>query len=167
MAGYLNFDPNRKLAFETSRPLDFQTGRPLDFQPSRALGFQPNRDLGFGQRGVVFRGYVCPVCGALMAPDAPSCNECGTMFGGQPAPPAEAPPAVPEPPPAAPPPAKASAATQPAKVAYCAYCGVKLRAGDAYCWNCGSVAKQGAEVVKLPPKKSEAVTRDWRASRER
>ncbi len=173
MAGYLNFDPNRKLEFEPGRPLEFDSGRPLEFQPSRELEFQPNRDLGFGHRGVVFRGYVCPICGALVAPDATSCNECGTVFEGPPTPPPPAPPT----PPATPsrpsgPRAPAAAPRKPARteapnVAYCAYCGVRLHKGDAFCWNCGAVAKRGSEVVKLPSKKTESVTRDWKGSEER
>ena len=169
MAGYLNFDPNRKLAFEPGRPLEFDSGRPLEFQPTRELEFQPNRDLGFGRRGVVFRGYICPICGALVAPDATSCNECGTVFEGPPTPPPPTPPTVPPRSPAGRPaaPLKPPASTEPPKIAYCAYCGVRLHPGDAFCWNCGAVAKKGAEAVKLPPKKTEPVTREWRASEER
>jgi zinc-ribbon domain len=170
MAGYLNFDPNRTLEFEPGRPLEFDVGRPLEFQPSRELEFQPNRDLGFGHRGVVFRGYVCPICGALVAPDATSCNECGTVFEGPTTPPPPAPPAAPSRPsgprpPAAPP--RVPPGTEPPKAAYCAFCGVRLHKGDAFCWNCGAVVKRGSEVVKLPPKKTESVTRDWRGSKER
>ncbi len=165
MAGYLNFDPNRKLEFEPGRPLGFDTGRPLDFLPSRELEFQPNRDLGFGHRGVVFRGYICPICGALVAPDSTSCNECGTVFEGPPTPPPPTPPATPNRPPAAP--RAKPAAPEAPKVAYCAYCGVRLHKGDAFCWNCGAVATRGSEVVKLPPKKTESVTRPWRGSEER
>jgi zinc ribbon protein len=168
MAGYLNFDPNRKLEFEPGRPLGFDSGRPLEFQPSRELEFLPNRDLGFGRRGVVFRGYVCPICGALVAPDATSCNECGTVFEGPPTPPPPAPPSSPsatESRPSKPAPRKPAAPVT-STAAYCAYCGVRLHKGDAFCWNCGAVAKRGSEVVKLPSKKTEAVTRDWRTPEE-
>ncbi len=169
MAGYLNFDPNRKIGFDPSRPLEFDTGRPLEFQPSRELEFQPNRDLGFGRRGVVFRGYICPICGALVAPDAKSCNECGTVFEGPPTPPPPAPPA----PPAAPPPGKKPPAAKPPVpppkkpatrpgVAFCAYCGVQLHTGDEFCWNCGARATGKSEVVRLPSKKQESATREWR-----
>ena len=160
MAGYLNFDPNRKLEFEP--------GRPLEFQPSRELDFQPNRDLGFGHRGVVFRGYICPICGALVAADATQCNECGTVFEGPPTPPPPKPPAGPPRKPGtrtAPPPR--AAAPEPPKVAFCAYCGVRLHGGDAFCWNCGTVTKKGSEVVTLPSRKTETATRDWRPSKER
>lgn len=168
MAGYLNFDSNRKLGFDPARPLEFDSGRPLEFQPSRELEFQPNRDLGFGRRGVVFRGYICPICGALVAPDAKSCNECGTVFEGPPTPPPPTPPATP--PPGKRPPATKVPASAPKKpatltkpgVAYCAYCGVQLHAGDSYCWNCGAQAKGGSEVVRLPKKKQESATREWR-----
>ena len=165
MAGYLNFDPNRKLEFEPGRPLGFDPGRPLDFQPSRELEFQPNRDLGFGHRGVVFRGYVCPICGALVSPDAKRCNECGAVFEGPPAPPQ---PASPSPRSGSrQPPLRKLAPKQPPGVTYCGYCGVRLLAGDAFCWNCGGVTTKGSEVVKLPSKKTAAVTRDWRSSEER
>lgn len=169
MAGYLNFDPNRKLGFEPGRPLDFETGRPLDFQPARDLDFQPNRDLGFGHRGVVFRGYVCPICGALVASDATGCNECGAVFEGPPSPP----PTPPPPPNRAPasraptPSPKKPASADAPPVAYCAYCGVRLHKGDAFCWNCGAVTKRGSEVVKLPARNTESVTRDWRNPEER
>lgn len=169
MAGYLNFDPNRKLEFEPGRPLEFDAGRALDFQPSRELEFQPNRDLGFGHRGVVFRGYVCPICGALVSPDATKCNECGTVFEGPPTPPPPRPPAVPprRPSTTPAPPLKTPAGQEPINLVFCAYCGVRLRAGDAFCWNCGNVTKKGSEVVKLPARKTEAVTRDWRPPGER
>ncbi len=168
MAGYLNFDPNRELEFEPGRPLEFDTGRPLDFQPTRELEFQPNRDLGFGHRGVVFRGYICPICGALVAPDATSCNECGTVFEGPPTPPPPTPPATPDRRPATKlPPARKPVIPQSPNAGFCAYCGVKLHAGDAFCWNCGAIATRGSESVKLPPRKTEAVTRDWKASEER
>jgi len=166
MAGYLNFDPNRKLEFEPGRPLMFDSGRPLDFLFSRELEFQPNRDLGFGQRGVVFRGYICPICGALVAPDATSCNECGTVFEGPPTPPPPKPPAAsPGRPPAVRTPAAApKRPAPPAKpgILYCAYCGVQLHTGDTFCWNCGAQAKGGSEVVRLPKKKLESATRPWR-----
>jgi len=173
MAGYLNFDPNRKLEFEPGRPLMFDSGRPLDFLFSRELEFQPNRDLGFGQRGVVFRGYICPICGALVAPDATSCNECGTVFEGPPTPapptPPAAPPAARRPPVAKPPVSAPKRPSPPARpgILYCAYCGVQLHMGDTFCWNCGAQAKGVAEVVKLPKKKTEAATREWRRSEER
>ena len=93
MVGCLNFEPNRKLEFDPGRPLESSPGRPLEFQPSRELDFQPNRDLGFGRRGAVFRGYICPNCGALVSPDATRCNECGAGFEGPPAPPRPAAPA--------------------------------------------------------------------------
>jgi len=170
MAGYLNFDPNRTLEFEPGRPLGFDPGRSLEFQPSRELEFQPNRDLGFGRRGVVFRGYICPICGALVAPDATSCNECGTVFEGPPTPPPPTPPAVPPrrpgSKPTVPPPKKPVSGSPPGAV-FCAYCGVRLHTGDTFCWNCGAVVRKGSEAVKLPSRKSETVTRDWKASEER
>lgn len=175
MGDILNFDPNRKLQFDPNRELGFSPGRELLFHPGRGLLFNPNRDLGFGRRGVVFRGYICPICGALVSPDATKCNECGAVFEGRPRASQPTPPREPEAPMAKPPskpPATVPTAPLanrdlPAARAYCAYCGVKLHAGDAFCWNCGARAVGTAEVVGLPPRKSESVTRDWRGPQER
>src|SRR5207237_1552425 len=95
MADLLNFNPNRKLEFDSGRPLEFDARRPLEFDAGRDLEFQPNRDLGFGHRGVVFRGYVCPICGSLVTEDAKRCTECGAVFDPAPrsAPPAGVAPA--------------------------------------------------------------------------
>jgi len=171
----LNFNPDRKINFDQDRELEFQPGRPLQFDMGRQLEFNANRDLGFGHRGIVFRGYVCPICGALVAEDSRQCDECGTVFDREPraaGPSAPQPkvPASPAPPrsgeggpkatpPVASPPKDAGA---PLRSAYCAYCGVKLHAGDAFCWNCGARATGTMEVVKLPSQKSEPVMRDWR-----
>src|SRR5213592_5060200 len=114
MADLLNFNPNRKLEFDAGRDLEFQ----------------PNRDLGFGRRGVVFRGYVCPICGSLVTEDAKRCTECGAVFDPAPRsapPPAAAPAKSPSPPtkslkPTAP---TAKGAT-PASTVYCPFCGVRL-----------------------------------------
>ncbi len=169
MAGYLNFDPNRRLEFELGRPLEFDPGRALEFQPSRELEFQPNRDLGFGHRGIVFRGYVCPICGALVAPDAASCNECGTVFEGPPAPPPPTPPPTPPrrgtPKPTGSP--MRPVTGSPPGAVFCAYCGVRLHAGDMSCWNCGTVVRRDSASVKLPARKTVPVTRDWNAPQER
>lgn len=85
-ATLLNFNVNRELTFPVCRKVDFQDARGLSFDHNRELGFSQNRDLGFGKRGVVFRGYVCPVCKAPVARDAPQCDECGTAFKQQPQP---------------------------------------------------------------------------------
>lgn len=76
----LSFNVNRNLKFKEFRGVDFNTGRKLLFDVDRGLSFDVNRDLGFGKRGVVFRGYVCPVCGAPVAKDAAECDECGVQF---------------------------------------------------------------------------------------
>src|SRR5438552_10853028 len=101
MADLLNFNPNRKLEFDSGRPLEFDARRPLEFDAGRDLEFQPNRDLGFGRRGVVFRGYVCPICGSLVTGDAKRCTECGAVFDPAPrsaSPPAAVPGKLPSPP---------------------------------------------------------------------
>src|SRR3989304_6226936 len=72
MPDVLEFNPNRDLEFDPKRDLGFDPGRKLGFDPKRARGFEPGRDLGFGKRGPVFRGYVCPICGAQGTADQPS-----------------------------------------------------------------------------------------------
>lgn len=179
MGELLSFNPSRNLEFDPSRSLEFDVGRHLGFDSSRQLEFQPNRDLGFGHRGVVFRGYVCPICGALVAEDAPQCAECGIVFEGRPraaGPPV--PPASPtltreeakgEPrrahrptPPLEEAPAPRPGSPRPRPGSFCAYCGAKLHPGDAYCWNCGARSGRETEAVKLPSQRSERVTREWK-----
>jgi ribosomal protein L40E len=79
-AKLLNFNVNRELKFSVFRSVDFNTRRELSFNLNRDLSFNTNRDLGFGKRGVVFRGYVCPICRAPVAKSAPQCDECGVKF---------------------------------------------------------------------------------------
>lgn len=167
MADLLNFNPDRNLEFDAGRGLQFDSRRPLAFDPGRQLGFAPNRDLGFGRRGVVFRGFVCPVCGALATEDAKRCVECGAVFdptprAARPSPPArEQAPAKPKAKPAA-----KSRHGSP-RAAFCAFCGVELKAADVFCWNCGARTVGSTEVAKLPDRKEEPVTRDWRGSERR
>jgi len=150
----LNFNPNRNLEFDSGRKLEFNSGRGLEFNL--------NRDLGFGHRGVVFRGYVCPICGALVSEDTPKCSECGTVFEGEPrASPPASPPASNK--------AKTPTASTPpprATANFCAYCGVKLRPGDRVCWKCGSQVRSLTEAVKLPPRRSEPATRPWQGKQQ-
>ncbi len=80
MSNLLNFNMNRELGFSPERQLGFDANRPLQFDLNRELTFDPNRDLGFGKRGVLFRGYVCEACGAIVTVDATSCDECGAVF---------------------------------------------------------------------------------------
>ncbi len=152
----LNFNPNRNLEFDPGRTLEFDAGRGLEFSP--------NRDLGFGQRGVVFRGYVCPICGALVTEDTPKCPECGTVFEGEPR---ATPPATP--PTAGKPKAPASSPRAPtaAPANFCAHCGARLRQGDRVCWKCGSEVRGATEAVELPGKKPESVTRQWQGNQPR
>ena len=169
MADLLNFNPNRELEFAKGRPLEFDSRRPLDFNVGRQLDFQPNRDLGFGRRGVVFRGYVCPICGSLVTEDAKRCSECGTMFDANPR--AATPPAGAASPKGSAPfekPTKpVSTATRPSGEAptptvYCAHCGVRLKKADGFCWNCGSKVRGASATAKLPSQKTQTVPRDWR-----
>jgi predicted amidophosphoribosyltransferase len=76
----LNFNLNRTLKFDTGRSVNFDINRTLEFNSDRDLEFDLNRDLGIRNRGVVFRGYVCPVCGASVAKDAINCDECSVRF---------------------------------------------------------------------------------------
>ncbi len=80
MANLLNFNANRDLGFSPNRTLVFDPNRDLGFDLNRELNFNPDRDLGFGKRGVLFRGYVCAACGAIVSVDATSCDECGAVF---------------------------------------------------------------------------------------
>jgi hypothetical protein len=80
MSNLLNFNTNRELGFPPNRDLVFDPNRDLTFDLNRVLSFDPNRDLGFGKRGVLFRGYVCAACGAIVSVDATSCDECGAVF---------------------------------------------------------------------------------------
>ena len=73
-------DSTKLLGFDLNRRLNFDSDRSLAFSMNRNLNFDTNRDLGFGKRGVVFRGYVCPICGASVADDDPRCDECGVEF---------------------------------------------------------------------------------------
>ena len=79
-ANLLNFDARRQVEFSSARELQFDLDRKLSFNHDRDLTFQPNRDLGFGKRGVLFRGYACANCGAIVSADAKSCDECGAVF---------------------------------------------------------------------------------------
>jgi hypothetical protein len=79
-AKLLNFNVNRELKFAVFRQVEFDPRRDLSFNLNRDLNFDLHRDLGFGKRGVVFRGYVCPVCRAPVARDALRCDECGVRF---------------------------------------------------------------------------------------
>jgi hypothetical protein len=116
----LNFDSSRKLGFDLDRALGFSSDRDLIFNIDRELSFFPNRDLGFGKRGVIFRGYVCSNCKALVNPMAVECNECGAVFeaisGKKPK--------------------KKAAVASPERL-FCVYCGYPASASDVYCRNCG------------------------------
>ena len=76
----LNFNLDRELNFHAYRNIDIDAERALEFNLNRAISCDLNRDLGFGKRGIIFRGYVCPVCKASIAADAAQCDECGVTF---------------------------------------------------------------------------------------
>ena len=76
----LNFNVGRKLGFDPYRRAGIDIDRNLSFDVDRGLSFNLDRDLGFGKRGVLFRGYVCPACGASVGKDDPQCGECGVKF---------------------------------------------------------------------------------------
>jgi len=165
----LGFNPKRELDFDPKRGVGFRPGRPPDFDPHRPLDFEPSRNLGFGRRGVVFRGFVCPICGTLTTETAKECAECGTVFdrGVSPAPGSPTP--TPKPPagpskgrpggpksaparrnaPASPTPAPAA---PPTKSTFCTHCGARLWEGDAFCWNCGARTAD-APPATTPPRR--------------
>src|SRR5438309_1022714 len=169
MAGLLNFDSNRKLDFDVGRPLEFDVRRPLDFDSARPLEFQPNRDLGFGRRGVVFRGYVCPICGSLVTEDSKRCTECGTVFDSDPraaGPPAGIPTTGPALPPKSTSPMPLTAKTgAPTSTVYCVLCGARPQPADGFCWNCGTKQGGATGTARVPGKKTPPATRDWRGPR--
>jgi len=76
----LEFDVNRELKFDLNRTLGFSPSRRLLFNVNRELNFDSRRDLGFGKRGVIFRGFICPRCGAMVAKGAKRCDECRVLF---------------------------------------------------------------------------------------
>jgi len=165
MPDVLEFNPNRGLGFDSNRDLGFDSGRKLGFDPGRDRGFEPGRDLGFGKRGPVFRGYVCPICGAQVTADQPSCTECGAVFDrkgstsppkGQPGPAAHqtyAPPSPAAPRPAATPPPRRTPPPPPDRAyplppkrvesKFCIFCGARLTSDDTFCWQCGNRAGGG------------------------
>jgi len=156
MPDLLQFNPSRDLSFDWHRDLTFDSNRDLVFNPERDLSFDAGRDLGFGKRGPVFRGYVCPICGAQVTADQPSCTECGAVFEPKagkahgdrtppPPKPAASPPgparAAPPAPAARPPPPPVRAYPPPPKridVQHCVYCGARVATADTFCWNCGN-----------------------------
>ncbi|TLZ51677.1 MAG: hypothetical protein E6K18_04330 [Methanobacteriota archaeon] len=162
MANLLEFDPNRDLTFHSDRDRAFDPGRKLLFDQQRDLGFNSDRGLPFGRRGVVFRGFICPICGAGVTEDQPTCTDCGAVFDpgaagrppsrpSAPAPPKPAPPPVahraprptssPPTPPAHPPPPPVRAYPPTPKTldfTTCPFCGARLAANDAFCWSCGN-----------------------------
>jgi hypothetical protein len=165
----LNFDLDRNLLFDYDRDLHFDHDRDLHFNLDRDLGFDLNRDLGFGKRGIIFRGYVCSSCGALVNPMATECDECDAVFETEP---------------------KKKATKKPKKRAkvrrrFCHYCGYPITGSDTYCSHCGlrlpdgsggmdRTEGQGAsedyeyESLKLPKKEAQKkITTDWKETGKR
>jgi hypothetical protein len=174
----LNFNPDRGLGFDASDGVDFDPRRERLFDHDRDLQFNQDRDLGFGKRGPVFRGFICPACGAAVTETQSSCAECGASFllspsERNPAVPSKQPRAAKRPPkqksrkseplsdqPAVSPPA-APAASSPAAGA-CSRCGARVLTTDTFCWNCGARFGQSESVPLGPQSKEPSATRDWR-----
>ena len=167
MPDVLDFNPNRDLGFDHDRSLKFDPNRKLGFDSSRDRGFKPDRDLGFGKRGPVFRGFMCPICGAQVTADQPTCTECGAVFDPKASPPpkAEARPSSPQasptpnwsgqhpradvPPRRAAPLPPTRAYPTPAKrpdAPFCIYCGARLASDDTFCWQCGNQVTAGIKT---------------------
>ena len=150
MPDVLEFNPNRDLSFNSNRERGFDPGRPLLFDAGRDRDFHPDRDLPFGKRGVVFRGFICPICGVSVTADQPACTDCGAVFDRT--------PAARTPPPPAPPPIVAHKvpahegapphrplpireyppAPKRIETHNCPFCGARLATSDAFCWHCGN-----------------------------
>jgi hypothetical protein len=159
----LNFNPDRNLHFNSDRNLYFDLNRELTFDLDRSLSFDPDRDLGIGKRGIVFRGYVCSSCGALVNPMATECDECDAVFEKAPKRKAKKP--------------KKSARV---KRRFCHYCGYPTTGSDAYCSHCGmrlpdspgrvdrtegeeASGEQPYDALKLPKKEARKKTlTDWK-----
>src|SRR3990172_554778 len=176
MGQLLNFNPHRGLGFDPSDGVDFDIDRDRFFDADRALTFDSDRDLGFGKRGPVFRGFVCPVCGAAATETQPSCTECGATFadspGGEVSRPSRKPikkaPKVKaerrsdrrrEAPAAAP--AAAPADPSASSAGACSRCGARVLTTDAFCWNCGARFSRAESVPLGSPHKTQSVTKDW------
>jgi len=174
----LNFNPNRGVGFDPSDGVDFDPRRERLFDHDRDLQFNQDRDLGFGKRGPVFRGFICPACGAAVTETQTSCTECGASFLLSPserdlaAPSkqrraAKRPPKPksrkPEPPsdqPGVPQPRAAPAASSPAAGA-CSRCGARVLTTDTFCWNCGARFGPSESVPLGPPSTEPPATKDW------
>lgn len=144
------------MGFDQNRNLQFDPDRDLDFDLNRDLSFDPNRDLGFGRRGILFRGYVCSACGAIVNPLSEECNECGAVFVSR---------------------KRKTAQRVKPELKYCIYCGHPVTKTDVYCRNCGlkvpgshatprgstrtEQAMGGYESLKLSEKKGKKVLTDW------
>lgn len=162
---FLHFNPDRNLLFNVRRNLQFTPNRELQFNVDRKLMFDLNRDLPFGKRGIVFRGYVCPVCGGLVSPDAASCNECGVKFKVRQKKKS-----------------RQKVRSEP-KAVSCPTCALKISRKSTFCPRCGTNVKKaleyrqklkfqregkatrdysGTERIRLSPRKEKtSVTRDW------
>ncbi len=168
----LSFNVNRDLKFK-ARGVDFNVRRNLAFDSDRDLFFDFRRDLGFGKRGVIFRGYVCPVCGAPVAKDAAKCDECDVQFERtvtrkekrsqkktwsrgkrQRSTPKKS--AAKKSPPKQPTPKKTS--KQRRSTFSCPVCGKLLYVGASRCPGCDMVFSTGQKVPKSPPKSQARVT---------
>ncbi len=148
----LEFDPDRTLSFDPDRSLHFDPEDGVHFNPDRALSFDADRDLPFGKRGIQFRGFVCPECGAPVLPDQEKCDECGVKF-------AKKPPAKRKEAEAKKARRSRSSTTRPATggYAYCPHCGVRHAATDVFCWNCGNAMGTSAAPApeETPPEGDE------------
>ena len=172
-AKLLNFNLDRELNFHAYRSIDIDTKRSLGFNMYRDLSFDLDRELGFGKRGIVFRGYMCPVCKASVAVDAPQCDECGVRFQAEPKkstkrisrekkakskPPArKAPKQKTNKKKTSP---KTAAAKKIRDTFICPICGIPLYVGTATCPGCGLMFSNSAEIrqeIRIPrdpPKKN-------------
>ncbi len=166
---YLQFDRQRKLQFDFNRDLTFDFERNLLFNSARNLEFEFQRALPFGVRGPVFRGNLCPNCGALAMIVEETCPECGAgiLVRREPmAPKRVTPPRRqrPETETRRPrPPKEVERVERPpetrAKYEICPNCAVRMPVGTSYCPRCGINVKQWKDYLAAMARRQQSMTR--------
>jgi RNA polymerase subunit RPABC4/transcription elongation factor Spt4 len=170
---YLQFDRQRELQFDFDRNLTFDFERNLLFNSNRNLEFEFERALPYGVRGPVFRGNLCPNCGALAMIIEATCPDCGAgiLVKRKPMSPEKvAPPRRQRPPKETRkprPPKKPERVAPPperrAKYEICPNCAVRMPVGTGYCPRCGINVKQWKDYLAAMARRQQATAhQDYR-----